>query len=310
MQTLIVLIEFTPLVNFLRNDNSRCCVTKATNTKTAHHERRIYGSRPAGRDTVNIESTDPGRNMLTCCHTDTEVTDQTFYFTQSQCTDTAPTNPSSDPKTPSMSSNVTILFIHLCCCLTNTIPSLPSHLVSTSRGQSNLHLEPPVALVTRQGPQRLAHVAGVIGRVDVEGSHACTIHVVPEGHTARARNDRRPQASNLASKARPWGFDVHVVTCFHTNTQRLRGWDVQVVTCLHRHSEAERLGCHVVLLTHRHLEAERLRCTCSDLLINKHPETKRLGCTCSDLFTHLMASSQKASIVTSSHTNSGTDRLW
>ena len=64
MQTLIVLIEFTPLVNFLRNDNSRCCVTEATKTESAHHECRIYGSRPAGRDIANVESTDPGRNVL------------------------------------------------------------------------------------------------------------------------------------------------------------------------------------------------------------------------------------------------------
>ena len=62
MQTLIVLIESTPLVYFLRNDNSHCCVTKATKTESAHRERRIYGSRPAGRDTANVESTDPGRN--------------------------------------------------------------------------------------------------------------------------------------------------------------------------------------------------------------------------------------------------------
>ena len=64
MQTLIVLIEFTPFVNFLMNDKSRCCCTNATKTKSAHHERRIYGSRPAGRDTMNTESTDPGRNVL------------------------------------------------------------------------------------------------------------------------------------------------------------------------------------------------------------------------------------------------------
>ena len=64
MQTLIVLIEFTPLVNFLRNDNSRCCITKATKTESAHHECRIYGSRPAGRYSANVESTDPGRNVL------------------------------------------------------------------------------------------------------------------------------------------------------------------------------------------------------------------------------------------------------
>ena len=33
----------------------------------------------------------------TCCHTEIEVADQTFYLTQSQYTDTGPTSPSADP---------------------------------------------------------------------------------------------------------------------------------------------------------------------------------------------------------------------
>ena len=37
----------------------------------------------------------------TCCHTEIEVADQTFYLTQSQYTDTGPTSPSTDPITPS-----------------------------------------------------------------------------------------------------------------------------------------------------------------------------------------------------------------
>ena len=36
----------------------------------------------------------------TCCHTEIEVADQTFHFTQSQYTDTGPTSPSTDPITP------------------------------------------------------------------------------------------------------------------------------------------------------------------------------------------------------------------
>ena len=36
----------------------------------------------------------------TCCHTEIEVADQTFYLTQSQYTDTRPTSPSADPRTP------------------------------------------------------------------------------------------------------------------------------------------------------------------------------------------------------------------
>ena len=36
----------------------------------------------------------------TCCHTEIEVADQTFYLTESQYTDTVPTSPSADPITP------------------------------------------------------------------------------------------------------------------------------------------------------------------------------------------------------------------
>ena len=36
----------------------------------------------------------------TCCHTETEVKDSTFYLTQSQYTDTGPTSLSADPITP------------------------------------------------------------------------------------------------------------------------------------------------------------------------------------------------------------------
>ena len=37
---------------------------------------------------------------FTCCHTEIEVADQTFYLTQSQYTDIGPTSPSADPITP------------------------------------------------------------------------------------------------------------------------------------------------------------------------------------------------------------------
>ena len=36
----------------------------------------------------------------TCCHTEIEVVDQTFYLTQSQYADTGPTSPSTDPIMP------------------------------------------------------------------------------------------------------------------------------------------------------------------------------------------------------------------
>ena len=34
---------------------------------------------------------------FTCCHTEIEVADPTYYLTQSQSTDTGPTSPSADP---------------------------------------------------------------------------------------------------------------------------------------------------------------------------------------------------------------------
>ena len=37
---------------------------------------------------------------FTCCHTEIQVADQTFYLIQSQYTDTGPTSPSADPVTP------------------------------------------------------------------------------------------------------------------------------------------------------------------------------------------------------------------
>ena len=38
-------------------------------------------------------------DKFTCCHTEIEVADQTFYLTQSQYTNTGPTSPSADPIT-------------------------------------------------------------------------------------------------------------------------------------------------------------------------------------------------------------------
>ena len=37
---------------------------------------------------------------FTCCHTEIEIADQTFYLTLSQYTDTCPTSPSADPISP------------------------------------------------------------------------------------------------------------------------------------------------------------------------------------------------------------------
>ena len=42
----------------------------------------------------------PCSDKCTCCHTETEVADQTSYLTQSQYTATGPASPSADPRTP------------------------------------------------------------------------------------------------------------------------------------------------------------------------------------------------------------------
>ena len=39
-------------------------------------------------------------DKFTCCHTEIEAADPTFYLTQSQYTDTRPTSPSADPMAP------------------------------------------------------------------------------------------------------------------------------------------------------------------------------------------------------------------
>ena len=40
------------------------------------------------------------QTIFTCCHTEIEAADTTFYLTQSKYTDTGPTSPSVDPITP------------------------------------------------------------------------------------------------------------------------------------------------------------------------------------------------------------------
>ena len=81
MQTLIVLIEFTPLVNFLTNGNSHSCCTNTTKTESAHCKCRIYGSRPSGRKTANVESTDPERNVfMSRCISGTDLLRQLYLL--------------------------------------------------------------------------------------------------------------------------------------------------------------------------------------------------------------------------------------
>ena len=62
---------------------------------------------------------------FTCCHTEIEAADQTFYHTQSQYTDTGPTSPSADPITqvPGRIATGVPIFESLVCLDPEKIPS-------------------------------------------------------------------------------------------------------------------------------------------------------------------------------------------
>ena len=49
---------------------------------------------------------------VTCCHTEIEVADQTFYLTHSQYTDTGPSSPSTDPITPGRVASGVLILSH------------------------------------------------------------------------------------------------------------------------------------------------------------------------------------------------------
>ena len=87
-------------------------VQYVTNTKWAGHIARMKDNRWTIRivcwlvgclTSQQHASVTQGRicsDNFTCCHTEIEAADQTFHLTQSQYTDTGPTSPSADPKTP------------------------------------------------------------------------------------------------------------------------------------------------------------------------------------------------------------------
>ena len=106
----------------IRSDNSTCCHTGDRSCRSnflAHPNNRIQTpGQPVPAVTLQRvavclfvgcltsqqqASVSQGRictDNFTCCHTETEVADPTFYLTQSQYTDTGPTSPSADPITP------------------------------------------------------------------------------------------------------------------------------------------------------------------------------------------------------------------
>ena len=72
---------------------------RETERDREREEGRLVGCLTAQQHT----SVSQGRicsDIITCCHTEKEVADQTFHFTQSQYTDTGPTSSSTDPIMP------------------------------------------------------------------------------------------------------------------------------------------------------------------------------------------------------------------
>ena len=79
----------------------RLCLLHAIKTRSKYS--KWVGCLLACLTSQQQASVSQGRICLdnfTCCHTEIEVADQTFYLTQSQYTDTGPTSPSADPITP------------------------------------------------------------------------------------------------------------------------------------------------------------------------------------------------------------------
>ena len=72
--------------------------------KLLSHPQRLFVGWLVGCFTAQQQaSVSQGRicsDNFTCCHTEIEVADQTFYLTQSQYADTGLTSPSADPITP------------------------------------------------------------------------------------------------------------------------------------------------------------------------------------------------------------------
>ena len=101
-------------------DNCTCCHTDREAagptchvTQSQHTELTVSGNNDPAESGVCLlvgcltsqqhASVSQGRictDNFTCCHTEIEVADPTFYLTQSQYTDTGPTSPSADPITP------------------------------------------------------------------------------------------------------------------------------------------------------------------------------------------------------------------
>ena len=87
------------------NKNGHICKNLTGNERQGHSwgtQKKLVGCLLA-LTSQQQASVSQGRictDNFTCCHTEIQVADPTFYLTQSQYTDTGPTSPSADPIMP------------------------------------------------------------------------------------------------------------------------------------------------------------------------------------------------------------------
>ena len=78
-----------------------CCQSAALRTSLSLHDGVcLFVGCSTSQQQASVSQGRIFSDNFTCCHTEIEVADQTFYLTQSQYTDTGPTSPSADPITP------------------------------------------------------------------------------------------------------------------------------------------------------------------------------------------------------------------
>ena len=91
-------LPWTQVVNFIPKETILCSYVPATGQST------LFACLLVGcltsQQQASVSQVRICKDNFTCCHTEIEVADQTFYLTQSQYTDTGLTSPSTDPLTP------------------------------------------------------------------------------------------------------------------------------------------------------------------------------------------------------------------
>ena len=73
---------------------------KETEKQTHKHQHSLFVGCLTSQQQASVSQGRICSDNFTCCHTEIEVADQTFYLTDSQYTDTGSTSPSADPITP------------------------------------------------------------------------------------------------------------------------------------------------------------------------------------------------------------------